>query len=85
MIRDHSHWGMTANRILFSLAYLDPRRGFTPLRELLPKCLDVKWEYVNLAENAEAEGKPWTPEEFSDLCFDGFEKILGTSKRESAP
>jgi hypothetical protein len=78
MSREVSEWGQTANRILLALAYLDPRRGFVPLGSLLVKCLDVKWEYVNMAEVAEAEGRPWTREEFCDLCFEGFEKILGT-------
>ena len=79
MNREVSEWGMTANRILMSLAYFDPRRGFKPLRELMPSLLNVKWEYVKMAEVAEAEGRPWTMEEFVDLCFDGFEKILGTA------
>jgi len=73
-----SEFGMTANRILFALAYLDPRRGFVPLRDLLPRCLDRKWEYVKMAEQAELDGRPWTLEEFRDLCFGGFEEILGT-------
>jgi hypothetical protein len=77
MSRNLSEWGMQANRILFALAYEDEdRRGFQPLRELLPRLLDRKWEYVNMAEVAEAEGRSWTPEEFRDLCFDGFEAIL---------
>lgn len=83
---DLSVWAMTANKILLALAYFDNRRGFVPLRDLLPKCLDVKWEYVKMAEVAESEGRPWTDEEFRDLCFDGFEKILGLEhlRREEA-
>lgn len=77
MRNEVSEWGMQANRILFALAYQDERRGFMPLRELLPKLLNVKWEFVKMAEVAEAEGRTWTREEFADLCFDGFEKILG--------
>ena len=75
-MRELSWWAMAANRILFELAYRDERRGFLPMRELLPRCLDVKWEFVKMAEKAESDGSQWTPEEFSDLCFDGFEKIL---------
>lgn len=78
--KELSRWATTANRILFSLAYLDERRKFKPLGDLLGKLLDVKWEYVNLAENQEAKGEPWTPQEFADLCFDGFEKLLGTAR-----
>lgn len=74
-----SDWAMQANRILFSLAYLDNRRGLRPLGDLLPRLLDTKWEFVKLAQQVEREGRPWTPEEFRDLCFDGFEKILGTA------
>ena len=66
---EHSEFGMTANRILFALAYLDPRRGFVPLRDLLPRCLDRKWEYVKMAEQAELDGRPWTAEEFRDLFW----------------
>ena len=72
-----SEWGMQANRIMFALAYQDRRRGFDSLGELLPRLLNVKWEFVKMAEVAEAEGRTWTREEFADLCFDGFEKILG--------
>lgn len=75
-----SEWGMVANKILFALAYQDDRRGFMPLGSgLLPRCLDVKWEFVKMAEQAERDGRPWTPEEFADLCFDGFEKIILTA------
>lgn len=81
---EFSVWAMTANKILFSLAYLDQRRGFRPLGELLPKCLNVKWEFVKMAEKAELDGQPWTPEEFRDLCFDGFEKILGMTDGDRA-
>lgn len=78
-IDQHTDWSMQANRILLALAYFDPRRGFKPIGDLLGKCLDVKWEFVKMAEKAEADGRPWTAEEFNDLCFDGFEKILGTA------
>jgi hypothetical protein len=74
-----STWAMAANRILMSVAYFDERRGMRPMRELLPKCLDAKWDYVKLAEKAEADGRPWSEQEFNDLCFDGFEKILTPS------
>lgn len=81
---------MSANKILLGLAYFDKRRGLRPLGGLLSKCLDLKWEFAKMAEVAEAEGRTWTQEEFHDLCFDGFEKILGTadqtdSHERSAP
>jgi hypothetical protein len=69
-------WEAIANRILFALAYFDERRGFKPMGELLTKCLDVKWELVKLARDADYSGKPWTIEEFGDVCFDNFEKLL---------
>lgn len=96
---EFSSWAMIANKILFSLAYLDQRRGFRPIAKwesmpdlgwgaslrrpklldgtLLDRCLDAKADFVRMAEKAEFERQPWTPEEFRDLCFDGFEKILG--------
>jgi hypothetical protein len=81
MSREISMWGQVANKILFDLAYMDERRGFEPLRDKLPKCLNVKWEYVSMAEVAEAEGRPWELDEFVTLCMEGFAKIIGDVSR----
>jgi hypothetical protein len=56
-----------------------------PLSANLPKPLDakifdmvaMKADYVRMAEEAEANGQPWSHEEFRDLVYDGFEKALG--------
>jgi hypothetical protein len=77
-IDKHTEWSMQANRILLALAYFDERRGMLPLGDLLPKLLDRKWEYVKSAELAEREGQPWTSQEFGELCFGGFEELIGT-------
>lgn len=75
---DLSHWAMTANKALLSLAYFDERRGFLPMgRELMWRCLDAKRDYVKIAEEAQANGEPMTPEEFVDMCSEGFLLLLG--------
>lgn len=74
-MRNLSGWAMAANRILFGVAYQGPR-GFRPMGHLLPKCLDVKAEYVLMAELDEGRGEPWDTIEFNRVCREGFQKIL---------
>jgi hypothetical protein len=72
-----SKYAMAANRILFALAYMDERRGFMPMGDLLLwKCVDIKNDYVRMAEEALARGEPWEPEDFNRLCRDGLERLL---------
>lgn len=75
---DFSSWAMAANKILFAVAY-QGNRGFRPIGELLPKCLDAKADYVRMAEQAEARGDRWDHVEFNRMCREGFEKILGAA------
>jgi hypothetical protein len=83
--RAFSRWAMAANRILFKLAYEDDRRGFLPLGpELLARCLAVKADYVQMAEDAQSGGEPWADDDFIAMCREGFEKLLGTHERAAA-
>lgn len=46
---------------------------------LLEKCLAVKRDYVEMAEDAEAHGQTWDSQEFNRMCREGFETLLGTA------
>lgn len=46
-------------------------------RTLLDKCLVVKADYVEMAEDAERAGQAWDTTEFNRLCREGFQKLLG--------
>jgi hypothetical protein len=70
-----SSWAIAANQILFSVAY-QGHRGFTPIGDKLPKCLERKAEYVRMAEDAAATGDVWEPQEFNRMCREGFEALL---------
>jgi hypothetical protein len=61
-----------------------PERGWgLPLKKpnlvdgsRLEKCLARKAEYVRMAEDAEAGGDVWEPQEFNRMCREGFEALL---------
>jgi hypothetical protein len=72
-----SPWAVAANKLLFHLAYRDPRRGFKPMGDILPRLLEIKRDYVQMAENAELSGEPMDGQEFQGMCKEGFEKALG--------
>jgi hypothetical protein len=63
-----------------------PERGWgLPLRRpklidgaLLDKCLAIKRDFVQMAEQDEARGAPWEPQEFNRACREAFEQALGT-------
>lgn len=73
-----STWAMAANKILLAVAYFDERRGFFSAGDLMPKLLAIKRDFVQMAEEAAANGAPWEPEEFNRACREGFEQALGT-------
>lgn len=76
---DMSRWAIAANKILFAVAYGDLRRGFAPMGDvLLKRALEIKRDFVAMGEQSEAEGEPMLPNEFDNLCRDGFRKLLGT-------
>jgi len=70
-----SSWAIAANKILFAVAY-QGNRGFRPIGDALPKCLERKAEYVQMAEDAARGGDVWEPEEFNRMCREGFETLL---------
>ena len=72
-----SPWAVAANKLLFHLAYRDPRRGFKPIGDILPRLLEIKRDYVEMAENAELSGEPMDGQEYQAMCKEGFEKALG--------
>lgn len=45
---------------------------------LLKRVLEVKADYVRMAEEAEAAGDKWNHVEFNRMCREGFEQLLGT-------
>lgn len=45
---------------------------------LLRRALQVKRDYVQMAEDAERNGEPMPTREFNAMCREGFEKILAT-------
>lgn len=63
-----------------------PEKGWgLPLRlakpidiTLLDRALEIKADFVSMGEQSEAEGEPMLPNEFDNLCRDGFRKLLGT-------
>lgn len=63
-----------------------PEKGWgLPLRlakpiddSLLHRALEIKRDFVAMGEQSEAEGEPMLPNEFDNLCRDGFRKLLGT-------
>lgn len=63
-----------------------PEKGWgLPLRlarpvdiSLLNRALEIKRDFVSMGEQSEAEGEPMLPNEFDNLCRDGFRKLLGT-------
>lgn len=95
-----SRWAVAANRILFHVAFRDPRRGFKPIGvwgrmppegwglplrlpdaidvSRLNRALEIKRDYVQMAENAELSGEPMDGEEYQAMCKEGFERLLGT-------
>lgn len=44
---------------------------------LLKRCLEIKRDYVQMAEQAELSGEPMDGQEFQAMCKEGFEKALG--------
>lgn len=71
-----SSWAIAANRVLFSVAY-QGNRGFRAMGDRLQSALAAKADYVRMAEDAEAAGDRWEPQEFNRLCREGFEHVLG--------
>lgn len=54
-----------------------PVRATQPLDDaLLRKVLAVKREYVEMAESADLDGAPMGGMEFSDMCREGFARVL---------
>lgn len=43
---------------------------------LLKRCLEIKGDYVSMAEQAELDGEPMDGQEFQAMCKEGFEKAL---------
>lgn len=77
-----STWAVAANKILFTLAYSDPRRGFVPMgKDVMEQCVFIKNDYVRMAIESEAAGEPWDTVEFNVMCREGFEKLLGLTSR----
>lgn len=73
-----SSWAIAANKILFSVAY-QGHRGFAPMGDQLQACLAAKRDYVQMAEDAVANGDRWNEREFNAMCREGFEKIIGAA------
>jgi hypothetical protein len=77
-----STWAVAANKILLAVAYQDVNsRGFKPMGEpMLQRVLAIKHDYVQMAEQAEAHGDRWEPEDFNRMCREGFQKLLGSKE-----
>lgn len=73
-----SPWAIAANKILFSVAY-QGHRGMAPMGDLLPKCLAVKADIVQRAEQDAHDGQPWDTQEFNVMCREAFENLLKES------
>jgi hypothetical protein len=44
---------------------------------LLERVLEIKRDYVQMAENAELSGEPMDGQEFQAMCKEGFERAMG--------
>ena len=71
-----STWAIAANKILFCVAY-QGHRGMTPMGEKLPALLVAKADFVRMAEEDAANGRPWETRDYNQTCREGFQKLLG--------
>ena len=78
-----STWAIAANKILFSVAYQGDR-GMKPMGEILPKCLAVKADIVQRAEQDASAGQPWDTHEFNVMCHQAFERLLADRAKADA-
>ena len=56
----------------------------TPLDDTFARVLAAKADYVRMAEEAEAEGREWTVEEFVELVRPGLGQIIAESDAKAA-
>lgn len=49
----------------------------------LRRALEVKADYVRMAEDADRVGEPIDDDEYVGMCREGFEKLLGTPESEA--
>lgn len=91
---DMSSWAIAANKILFVCCFRS-ERGFKPVGpyDKQGQCLDdshqrrlleVKRDYVRMAEEAEKGGEQWDTVEFNRMCREGFQTIIAEADRTFA-